>query len=307
VHRRGFILTSVLAAGMGLRAPVAHSKKSGKNTGSHRSPQEELSLTLPAEFPFEIVETHGENALAKWTELNRSPGIAPVVIGGKQELERVADGLSYRDAGTSSEDVLDRAAKLTHPDNLFEMRREETASSCARLRDWLEKTAEEDLGIDTMNPDGSTRGITKDELLAGCEGETGPELGDWPQSAPGSPGLTVAGQPSVKVYIALIPTDDWTTVPAHLNWGGWNANPSPEYHVAALRSWREHHGAELIGLSGDVMNLRIARAPKTRTEALALAKEHYAYCNDIVDQGLETLSNLAAYLMEADWWFFWWD
>jgi hypothetical protein len=30
-----------------------------------------------------------------------------------------------------------------------------------------------------------------------------------------------------KVHIALIPTD-WTTVPAHLRWGGWNACPHAE-------------------------------------------------------------------------------
>src|SRR5262249_5046813 len=110
-----------------------------------------------------------------------------------------------------------------------------------------------------------------------------------------------------KVHIAIIPTDDWTTIPAYLNWGGWNACPHPEYHIAALRSWRDRFGAELVGLSFDVMNLRVARRPATREAALELAREQYFYCGDIVDQGTGTLSRLAATLMTDDWWFFWWD
>jgi hypothetical protein len=105
----------------------------------------------------------------------------------------------------------------------------------------------------------------------------------------------------------LVPTDDWTTVPAHLRWGGWNACPAPEYHIAALRAWRDRFGAELVGLAFDTMNLRVARRPQTRPEALDIAREQYLYCSDIVDQGVGTLSALAATLMASDWWFFWWD
>ena len=50
-----------------------------------------------------------------------------------------------------------------------------------------------------------------------------------------------------------------------------------------------------------------ARKPATRDEAIALAHMQYAYCNDIVDQGTESISRLAAELMAHDWWFFWWD
>ena len=57
----------------------------------------------------------------------------------------------------------------------------------------------------------------------------------------------------------------------------------------------------------DVMNIRVQRKPDTRAAALDLAREHYVYCSDIVDQGAGTLSALAAALMENDWWYFWWD
>jgi hypothetical protein len=77
--------------------------------------------------------------------------------------------------------------------------------------------------------------------------------------------------------------------------------------VAAMRTWRDRYGAELIGMSSDTLNLRVATRPKTRQEALALARDHYVYCTDIVDQGLQTYSALAASLMANEWWFFWWD
>lgn len=76
---------------------------------------------------------------------------------------------------------------------------------------------------------------------------------------------------------------------------------------AALRHWRDHYGAELIGLGKDVLSIRVARKPVARSEAIELARVQYAYCNDIVDQGTESLSSLAAELMAHDWWFFWWD
>jgi hypothetical protein len=55
------------------------------------------------------------------------------------------------------------------------------------------------------------------------------------------------------------------------------------------------------------LNVRVARRPATPEEALELARLQYEYCHDIVDQGVDTLSALAASLMAHDWWYFWWD
>ena len=125
-------------------------------------------------------------------------------------------------------------------------------------------------------------------------------------SGPRRPKLAIS-RPLEKVQIVILPTDDSSTIPAYLHWGHWNGCPAPEYHIAALRSWRERFGAELVGLSHDVMNVRVQSRPPTREAALELAREQYVYCSDIVDQGVQTLSALAAVLMESDWWYFWWD
>jgi hypothetical protein len=134
--------------------------------------------------------------------------------------------------------------------------------------------------------------------------------GDWPASPEPSIGLSVVrnlGQPLSKVFIGVAPTDDWTTIPAYLRWGNWNDCPAVECHVAAMRTWRDRYGAELIGVSSDTLNVRVAAKPATREEALALARDQYIYCSDIVDQGADTYSTLATYLMANDWWYFWWD
>jgi hypothetical protein len=143
------------------------------------------------------------------------------------------------------------------------------------------------------------------------EEELDPPIGDWPDAVDAS-GFTLAsdirtGEPLPRVHIALLPcANGWEAI-AHLRWGGWNANPAAEHHVAALRSWHDRFGAELVGVGADVLNLRVAIRPATRDAALALAREQHLYCADIVDQGVETLSALAAALMADDWWYFWWD
>jgi hypothetical protein len=112
-----------------------------------------------------------------------------------------------------------------------------------------------------------------------------------------------------KVYIALVPTGDWTTIPAHFRWGGFEGCPAPEFHVAALRSWRDRFGAELVAMSSApvTLDLRVSRPPESREEALNLAREHYSYCSETAGEGIWTLSNSAANLLAKPWWHFWWD
>lgn len=269
-------------------------------------------------FPFELVETSGRDALSTWETLRGEGRGSPVVLGAEEDLARVAEQRLYfsTEGQESPEDLLKKTEGLEHPEGLRSFIKLERARSKAlllRLRDQEPNPSAG--GLTITGPEG-TRHLSFEEaidyFLETMEEDPEPEIGRWPNRPAVSAGLSVAREtisdrPFDKVYIAVLPTEDSTTIPIHLRWGNWNACPPPEYHVAALRSWRDRYGAELVGLSGDVMNLRVARRPGTRAEALALAREHYDYCNDVVDQGLGTLSRLAASLMADDWWFFWWD
>ncbi len=114
--------------------------------------------------------------------------------------------------------------------------------------------------------------------------------------------------PQGTTTIALIPAAESEEVPAVLGWGNWNACPRPEEHVAVLRRWRAHYGAELKAISADTLELIVSRPPRTFEEALPLAREQYAYAPDIVDQGEHpTIGTLATAIVNSGHWHFWWD
>lgn len=115
------------------------------------------------------------------------------------------------------------------------------------------------------------------------------------------------GRPVDRVGIVLVPTERSWEAPAYLNYGGWNECPEPAVHVAFLRRWHERYGAEVVSIGPDVMEISVARPVAGREEALALADEQFLYSYDIVAQGTETLDRLAAHLLQATVWYFWWD
>ena len=73
--------------------------------------------------------------------------------------------------------------------------------------------------------------------------------------------------------IALIPCADRTEILAVLGFGGWNACPPPEQHVAILDYWRNRYDARLQAIAPDTFELEVGRPPVTYSAALGLAKE----------------------------------
>ena len=250
-------------------------------TPEQRAEYEAMRARMLAALPYERVTVPGHAALSEWESLKSAGRGLPIVIGGDDDLERIAEQFSLDDPAVfgdspfafpirSPAEILDMAAQLQFP---------------ADLSRWPGAYAEEELEA---------------------------PVGEWPVHAGSELALTVAsdiltGEPLDSVHILLIPAKESWRAPAFLRWGNWNACPPAEYHVAALRAWNERYGAELIGLSFDTMNVRSARQPGTQAEAMALAREQYRYCPDIVDQGTNTLTALAIGLIESNWWYFWWD
>jgi hypothetical protein len=249
-----------------------------------------------ADFPYRVVEAKGSEALATWQKLKATGDGIPVVVGDDEAFgmfaEFFAQAKDPRSNGPSRPqtvaDILAAADRLKHPESIHDLRRDEG-------------------GVVSVPVARSGFALLLDSLTT-----FEPPVGSWPETPPPSSGLAVAfdwrtGGPFDKVKIVIVPTDDPTTIPAHLFWGNWNSCPPPEYHVAALRSWHDRYGAEVVGLSFDTMNLSVRQRPADREEALALSREHYAYCEDIVLQAEGSFSPLAASLLENDWWYFWWD
>jgi hypothetical protein len=74
-----------------------------------------------------------------------------------------------------------------------------------------------------------------------------------------------------------------------------------------MKHWLERYQAEVVGMTHDVIEMRVGRPPTTRDDARELARQQYYYCTDIVSQGVETVDALAACLLRGRVWYFWWD
>ncbi|MGE0434308.1 MAG: DUF4253 domain-containing protein [Planctomycetota bacterium] len=116
-----------------------------------------------------------------------------------------------------------------------------------------------------------------------------------------------AGEVHPEVVLGTARIAESWQLPAVVRYGNWNACPPPALHCALHRHWHAEYGAEIISMSADVIECLVPQPPTTREAALALAWEQYWYCSDIVEQGCESVSALAAALLDSDYWFFWWD
>jgi hypothetical protein len=233
-------------------------------------------------FPYPLTIVDGADALDEYERL-RTNG-SPVVLGGPSELALVFERYEIgAEREPSTAIVLERAAEMRFPESL----RADIQRQLVVIRQKFPQL--QDL---------------TDDIPTRC-------LGTWPDAVDASGfGLTVAYEPESasgwpRTHLALIPTQDWTEIPAYLRAGGWNSVPESDFLVSALRSWRDRFGAELVGYSHDTMNIRVQRPPSSREEALELAREHYLFCSDALNE--VTLKELAALLIESDWWHFWWD
>jgi hypothetical protein len=132
----------------------------------------------------------------------------------------------------------------------------------------------------------------------------------WPENVrPFEPFAALAaekGKEPSELAIGLVPAARPWLVPAFFT-GGWNEYPPAEVHVALLHRWYELHGAVVRTWTHDEIELCITRPPGSREEALALAEELYVYCADTVQQGLKNVETLAAKILKAPCWQFWWD
>jgi hypothetical protein len=212
-----------------------------------------------------------EDALPHWKRLRAATertGLYPVILDWEQDT--LEDAFSLNDPEARPEQILAAAAQIECPA-------------------WFNKRRESD-----------------------SEYYDGVEIGEWPATAAGMSSESIPHDVSEKegrtVTVVLVPTRNCWEVCAILPYGGWNECPWPAEHLAVQRYWNQKWGAEIAYMSGDVLQFVVPRRPATRDEAMVLAREQFIYSGgDLVYQGVETMSNLAASLMTDAPWFFWWD
>jgi hypothetical protein len=197
-------------------------------------------------------------------------GLYPFLIGDNEELSRIQEAAEFNEQDPVK--IIRASLSIKIPDRIARRQQE----------------AEED-------------DISYDEIL-----------GEWPGeiSEKGSIGLhkeVLSGRIKPEVYLGLATIEEPWHLPAIIRYGAWNDCPEPEAHCAFHREWQERFGAEITGMSGDIVECTVSKPPTDRKAAIALAWEQFWYCTDIVEQGCESISNLAATLLNSRYWYFWWD
>jgi len=77
--------------------------------------------------------------------------------------------------------------------------------------------------------------------------------------------------------------------------------------AAVLRSWEARFGARLLKIGPNRIWLLVKCPPRDSAAAVRLAAEHFAFCDECGGQGLRYVSAIAASLVGAPIWTFWWD
>jgi hypothetical protein len=126
-----------------------------------------------------------------------------------------------------------------------------------------------------------------------------------------------------QAHLGLVPASRPADVPAAVGWSVFGTDfsgpdpLSPDFYLpgarslligAVLRSWEERYGARLLRIGADaILQVLVERPPRTLESALTLAAEHYAFADEIGGTSADTIQAIAARLIGAAVWTFWWD
>jgi hypothetical protein len=109
-----------------------------------------------------------------------------------------------------------------------------------------------------------------------------------------------------SLVVLNLPQERGHEAPLWIPMGGYNECPLPVYQSVIFKHFQEQYGASILAVTGDTWVLQAKRRPQTAEEALQLAKEHFIFCQYVLDDQ-QTLGHYADYLLKQDVWYFWWD
>ncbi|MBS1795677.1 MAG: DUF4253 domain-containing protein [Acidobacteria bacterium] len=232
----------------------------------------------------EIIEVPGTEALLRLFELQEAQpesGKYPFLIGDAASLRMLREAAEFNDDPPA--EIVEKALKI-RVRSLFEKLKKsalpyeiEAERYFANLEgEWEEKVSMRDIGFHWNDLVRAHRDVLTRKFFKKC-------------------------------HLGLAPTTDSWRLPALVRYGGWNDCPKPAEHCAIHRYWQEKYGAEIVSLTGDVIECRVANPPPTEEDSRRLAWEQFAYCSDIVTQGAGTVGALASSLRDSPYWYFWWD
>ncbi|MDZ7958747.1 MAG: DUF4253 domain-containing protein [Aulosira sp. DedQUE10] len=242
----------------------------------------------------------GSEAIEYWQKLRQlvdTTGHYPLLLGNRDEVDSHLETLKFYSQDSSIHESLTVAEIITQEDTF-------------NIDEWLNNKAQEQWeereGLWADDSNIMAMQSTLDPL-------TQAEIGEWNNLMPEQqekytiPYNILTRLPHPNIVVGMIPTTFSWQVPAFLKFGNWNDCPLPTIHVGLMKYWHQKYGAEVVGITHDVVEMCVNHPPQNREDTFRLAQEQYMYCSDIVEQGVQTLNNLAAMLLNRKVWYFWWD
>ncbi len=111
----------------------------------------------------------------------------------------------------------------------------------------------------------------------------------------------IGGQPDA---VSVLQADDMFEVIRVMGTNGWNYDISPQMVTERLRRWDRDYGLTLHGAGFDWLEASFQRPP---ADMRKFAEEVYAFCPDVVDQGTESVEELARQMKQSNVLYLWWD
>lgn len=235
---------------------------------------------------FELLEVAGNKAVSTLLELHEQLPDSrqyPFIIGEKRSFELLID---VYQAGKNRASEIIESSKSLDPQEIFTKRKDNALPIDEEFHQ--ESFIKHLTGVWEYQDSALDIGLTWEDLLLSDKNASSRNFLE-------------------KCYLGVAPTGESWQVPAFVQFGGWNACPSPEEHCRVLHYWQEKYDAEIISLTHDVIECSVGKPPETEEECWELAWQQYAYCSDIVDQGVGKIGKLASGLRNSDYWYFWWD
>ena len=121
--------------------------------------------------------------------------------------------------------------------------------------------------------------------------------------------VSFSGDNIDETILFEVPVDEPWKVIGWFPIGGWNDCPAPEDMITVCRYWYKKYSAFPAVITHDVIEFYVEKPVDNEDEAWKLAREHYAFSSDRVNQctATYTLGEVADCLMGSTVWYFWWD
>lgn len=116
-----------------------------------------------------------------------------------------------------------------------------------------------------------------------------------------------------EAHVGLVRARRPADVLVAVGWSIFDAgyNPLPvsvgSWCATVLRSWEDRFGARLMWVESDRLRLLVGRPPQTVEAATRVAAEHWAFADECGGVTKTSIKDLAAALVGAPVWTYWWD